>query len=214
MSVGQSAFTYTDPMTDQSPTLQRAPKARPLGRSERVGDAVLAATIKLLSESGAQKLSLEKVAKEAGVNRTTLYRRWGNKSRLITWAMLEHASTEIPQPDTGAVISDVVELMMAVDAFFDKPFAPVFFQIASIDARHDPAIAAAVRDYWAGREALAGKIFERGIARGELPEGFDYMSLAEQVFGPFYYRLMTGRRRATREELTELVESFVDKTKA
>jgi AcrR family transcriptional regulator len=54
-----------------------ARRRRPGGRSARVRAAAIAATLAELAETGYSALSLENVARRAGVHKTTLYRRWG-----------------------------------------------------------------------------------------------------------------------------------------
>src|SRR5262249_42882867 len=82
-----------------APTTREAPgRARPGGRSARVRAAVLAATLELLAERGYEQMELPEVARRAGVNVTTVYRRWGSKARLAREGRLERASPTLPAP--------------------------------------------------------------------------------------------------------------------
>src|SRR2546421_3031759 len=83
---------------------------RPGGRTARVRAAVLAATLDDLVEHGYAQLSLDGVARRAGVHKTTVYRRWGSKEALVLELMRERAAQEVPIPDTGTLRGDLVEL--------------------------------------------------------------------------------------------------------
>ena len=64
-----------------------ATRARPGGRSARVVKDVLAAALTAFAESGYAGLSVEDVAARAGVNKTTVYRRWPRKLDLVSDAI-------------------------------------------------------------------------------------------------------------------------------
>src|SRR5262245_52319793 len=57
------------------------------GRSERVVQQVLVATIAELAESGYRAFRMDVVSAVAGVNKTTIYRRWPAKKPLVAAAV-------------------------------------------------------------------------------------------------------------------------------
>jgi AcrR family transcriptional regulator len=69
--------------------MNAAPPAPSRGRprDEHTGEAILATTLRLLKEVGYRHLSVEAVAGEAGVAKTTIYRRYRNKADLATAAL-------------------------------------------------------------------------------------------------------------------------------
>ena len=60
---------------------------RPGGRTARIRAAVLEATVSALIEHGYDGLTMERIADRAGVNKTTLYRRWGSRAGLVVDAV-------------------------------------------------------------------------------------------------------------------------------
>ncbi|MET0361914.1 MAG: helix-turn-helix domain-containing protein [Sphingobium sp.] len=65
---------------------------KPLYGAQPVGDPILDAAAVCIQRKGFDNTSLEEVASEAGVSRTTLYRRFGNRESLFTsllWARAE-----------------------------------------------------------------------------------------------------------------------------
>src|SRR5262249_40598485 len=81
-------------------------RARIGGRSERVVRAVLAATTAELGRVGYAALRMEDVATTAGVNKTTVYRRWPTKADLVGAAMRGLGAPAQPAPDTGSLRGD------------------------------------------------------------------------------------------------------------
>src|SRR3954471_19906068 len=68
-------------------------------RSESIRAAILEATVTLLQDTTVQKLSIEAIAKQAGVGKTTIYRWWPSKAAVVIDAFMEHhlVNTPIPQ---------------------------------------------------------------------------------------------------------------------
>src|SRR5579862_7114745 len=95
-----------------APTRRGEPgtRRRPGGRTARATQAILAAVIDELAETGYAALSLDRVAARAGVHRATVYRRWASKEALTADAVLASAAQDVPPPDTGTLRGDLREL--------------------------------------------------------------------------------------------------------
>ena len=68
-------------------------------RSETSRKAILEATSELLAETTVQKLSIEAIAKRAGVGKTTIYRWWPSKAAVVIDAFIEHHLVHTPIRD-------------------------------------------------------------------------------------------------------------------
>src|SRR4051794_34536772 len=84
--------------------------ARP--RDQNVTDAAHAATIRLLGEVGYAGVTMELVAREAGVGKPALYRRYRDKPQLVVGAIL---ATKLP-PLEGDDIGDTLGEMRVAAA--------------------------------------------------------------------------------------------------
>jgi AcrR family transcriptional regulator len=82
-------------------------RKRPGGRSERVRSAVVMAALEELARGGYSSFSCESVAERAGVNKTTVYRRWGTRENLMLDAMVEGARVSVPILDTRVASSQI-----------------------------------------------------------------------------------------------------------
>jgi AcrR family transcriptional regulator len=169
---------------------QHAPRKRPGGRSARVRAAVLEAALEELAAVGYGSLSLDGVARRAGVHKTTLYRRWGNRENLILDAMLDRGAERVPIPDTGSLRSDLAELGKAIAASVRAPEVEGTTRAIASIADRDSPLAEASRRFWAIRLELDGQVVERAIARGEIPPDTDPALVVEAVIAPIYFRLL------------------------
>lgn len=162
-------------------------KGRP--RSPEASRAILAATIDTLADIGFDGLTMEAVAARAGVGKTTVYRRWGSKEKLVQ-AAIEAIVRGIAIPDTGNVREDLLSLEReAVAVYRGKP-GRVMPGLVSAMARY-PQLADAVRqDFLESRREGLRAVLLRGIERGEVREDADLELALDFLGGPLFYRLL------------------------
>jgi AcrR family transcriptional regulator len=171
--------------------------------------AAIAATLAELAEGGYASLSLERVARRAGVHKTTLYRRWGTREDLVLEAMLERAAEHIAVPDTGSLRKDLLELARTAAANAASPEVAAMARAVAAESPHDSRLAAANRRFWDERLALAGAIVERAIERGEVAAGTDPRQVIEAVLGPIHLRLLLTGEPVDRSFLEGIVDLVV-----
>jgi AcrR family transcriptional regulator len=164
---------------------------RPGGRSARVRAAVLAAARELLSE-GYPELSVERIALAAGVNKTTVYRRWNDLEGVLGDLLSEYAAAVVPIPDTGDLDRDLAELALMIRRGMGGEPGELIAGLAAAAPRNERA-AQVVRDFFGERFGLAQAIIEHAVARGELPAGTDAHAAIEIIGAPFFLRLLVTR---------------------
>src|SRR5882724_3495319 len=101
----------------------RPRKARPRtgGRSARVVTEVLSATLEVFAEQGYAGVSVEAVAARAGVNKTTIYRRWPTKAELLGAALFSLRDEEPEAPNTGSLREDLLTVLRRLVARAETP---------------------------------------------------------------------------------------------
>jgi AcrR family transcriptional regulator len=166
-----------------------SPKARPRtgGRSARVVTEVLSATLELFAQHGYAGLSVEAVALHAGVNKTTIYRRWPTKVDLLGAALFSLRDAEPEAPNTGSLRDDLFSVLRHFAARIETPRHRAILH-AFLLGNSDPDILALVRRMRDERPTIANVIFERAIKRRELPKGSDLSLMAAALVGPIYNR--------------------------
>jgi AcrR family transcriptional regulator len=174
-------------------------------RSERAKSAILKAAGELLVEQGLRAMTVESVARRAGVSKKTIYRWWPNKGILALDAFYEDWSSAQQDltPDTGTLLGDLRRRARAtVRLMTSERLGPVFAALLG-EAQGDDALADAVREHvLEPLRAQARAIFRRAIARGELRADTDVEVAIDLFQGPLFLRLLYTR--------SPLQETFAD----
>jgi AcrR family transcriptional regulator len=163
---------------------------RPGGRTARTRKVVFDATLAELASRSYDQISVETVAMRAGVHKTTIYRRWGTKDRLVAEALQEAAESRIEVPDTGDIDDDLRTLAHAVQATLSIRVGVATVRALVSGAQDSPEVEQIARGFWAARLAQVGPIVERAVEREQLPRGTSAAEVIEYVAAPLYYRLL------------------------
>lgn len=144
-------------------------------------EAVYAATRKELASSGYSRFSLSVVAKRAGVDHATVYRRWPTKGALVLAAVGATISVEDP-PRPGSLRGDLLFLTRRLAAWVDSPVGAAVSRALAAEL-DDPEVLALSRDARLKLHVPWGAAVQRAIARGEVPAKTDPSLVAEVITG-------------------------------
>lgn len=170
---------------------KRAPRRAGRPRSEPARLAVLAAALEIAARDGPQKLSMDAIARRAGVSKDTLYRWWPSKTEVILEALSERGQETIPLPDTGSLAGDLGGFLRATVASADLATQALLRAIAAEAASH-PDMAMIIRDrFLVGRRNALTRILQRAVSRGELRQEEVELTV-DLVYGSLWYRLIFG----------------------
>ena len=159
-------------------------------RSERARRAVLAAAARLIEADGSARLTMEAIARGAGVSRQTVYRWWSSPGEVVLEALTEGAAEIAPPPQTGALETDLRQLIRQTVAGANRNAGMLAAVMA--EAQRDPGFGELFRTgFLARRREVARRVLEDAQARGELAAGVDLDFLAEVVFGLLWYRILS-----------------------
>ena len=184
--------------------LKKAKTTRPGGRSARVRAAVIESLLGELSDHGFGETTMEGIARRAGVNKTTLYRRWGSRENLLLDAMLELGERRVPIPDTGSLREDLLTVGREIVANVTRPDTIGLVHALAAEAHQNPELIAAARAFWEVRFSLLEEMVARAVERGELPAGTDPKPILEGLLGGIYLRLLVTREPLDDEFLVGL----------
>lgn len=163
------------------------------GRSARVRETVLRATLQVVAEQGADAVSIGEIARQAGVHETSIYRRWRTKEHLILDALLDYSQQQLPVPDTGTLRDDLVAFATSVTNYLASPLGQTLARSMAV-ADDDVALAATRGQFWQSRFDLARVIVERATSRGELPADVDPAMALELLIAPLHFRALLTRQ--------------------
>jgi AcrR family transcriptional regulator len=169
--------------------LRRSAMQRPGGRTSEVTDRIFAATVHLLEQGGISAVTFQQVAKQSGVGRATLYRRWSDPALLVSDALAETAADRVRIADTGSLRGDLLAILRQIGLFIDSPTGRAAI-IAGLNARQDPAFEKHASRFWQRRRNDISPVFERAVARAELSPEADTDALFGLVAGALYARMI------------------------
>src|SRR4051812_43421090 len=191
--------------TSSSPTEQvRRGRGRP--RDPETDRRITAAAAELMLQRGFDRTTVDDVAARAGVGKPPVYRRWPSKEDLAVAAMETLYSTEMPEPDTGSIRTDLAESYRAVLMFVNTPEGAAFLRTSIAESVRDERIAALYRASTERREAQSRRTFERAIERGEVRPDIDIDSAVQWLGGLLAVRAITHRPMPSVEETEALVD--------
>ena len=173
-------------------------------RSEEAHQAILDATLELLSEVGFSALTVEGVAQRAGVGKATIYRRWPSKLPLVVEAF--GGLPRLEEADTGDLAGDLKTMLRGyLQLFNSTPLATVLPSLAG-ERAHNPELSKLFDPVITGRRQPLVHALERGVARGELPEDLDLELAADLIVGPIAVTLFFKGGRVSPKMVGPVVE--------
>jgi AcrR family transcriptional regulator len=181
-------------------------------RSEARKRAILQAAFDLLGERGLEATSMDAVADRAGVSKATIYRWWDSKELLALDALYAHWDVALPAArQTGSVRAEMLALVRPWARLAAAgPSARILTALLA-RANSDPEFGRAYRaQFLEPRRAQARAMFDRAIARGEIPAGTDVEVALDLVWGPLYHRLFQGHAPLNERFASRVVNTALD----
>ena len=176
-----------------------APKpGRP--RNPQTDQSILQTALKLLMERGYAGLSIERVASEAGVGKTTIYRRYASKEELAVAAVGALKDELGPTPDTGSTRNDVVEMIIMNQSAMEK--GPGFAMIGAllVEESRNPGLLELFREriIKPRRDDMIA-VLQRGVERGEIRSDVELEVVVHAIFGSVLARHLSGSSGSRRQ---------------
>lgn len=187
---------------------QAAPRRSPVGAAAYRPEVTTALTRALMEEwarVGYSALSLEAVAKRAGVGKAALYRRWPSKLAMVSESFATLSLVAGPLPDRGSFPADLDAALRELRRLLRHPLVRRILPDLHAEMPRSPELARLVRRHvQAPRRARLAELVERAKIRRELPPGCDADTAAELIVAPLYWRLVVAGGRADDAWLDEV----------
>lgn len=169
-----------------APATARGARGRP--RREGLDDAILDACFAVMSAVGYAGMSVDTVARRAGVTRPTIYRRWHGKEELAVAALSRAQGGIVDLPDTGDVRVDLTAQLRSLCQTLTRPHGMAVIGSVLAEEHTAPALLAGFRDQVvAPRRAPIHRILDR-LGHGEPTTE----ALADLLVGSCYARYVAG----------------------
>jgi len=143
-------------------------------------------------------LTMERVAAESGVAKTTLYRRWPTKAALCMDLYLGISGRELNMPDTGDVASDLRHIINPVVHLQTRTVAGPAFLGLIAEAQVNPGSRKAfLAEFAERRREVTRAVLKRAIQRREIRAGTDIDLFIDALGGAVTFRLLQGHAPLT-----------------
>jgi len=177
-------------------------------RSTRSQEAIITATDLLLQEKGGTGLTIEAIAKRAGVGKPTIYRWWPSLADLVLEVLLHQADAQIGVPQFRSLRETLGQfLRQSMKVIADG--AGVHLRFLMAYAQQNDAFRERFREnFTAKRRAVLRSLFLEAARRGQIGSERDLDLLVDIVFGAMWFRLLIGHGamdESFADELTEVI---------
>ena len=185
------------------------PKTRGRQRSSESEEAIRTATLQLLKEKPLREITIEAIARKAGVGKMTIYKWWPSRGAVAIDAYFHRFVQTTIFPDSGNTVVDVTTQVLHLIETFRGRAGEVMAELLG-QAQLDPALRDVLRERWLQpRRAFSTAVLQRGIDRGEIRSDVTVSIVLDEIYGPVYFRLMTRLHPLTDEFATELVQNVL-----
>lgn len=173
-------------------------------RRPQITDALARTFFEEWARVGYSALSLDAVARKAGVGKAALYRRWRSKADMAHDLVSQLTRTvpgRLESGDCGSLEADLYAMGLAGRRLMRHPLVRRIMPDLYAAMAWEPALAAALRPTSAASAIKVKTLVDRAIARGELSQEVDRRLATDYLMGPLYWRMIVLGERCTRAEL-------------
>ena len=166
-------------------------------RSTAAREAILDATARLFHAQGYDRLTIEGIAKEAGVGKQTIYRWWPSRGALIADCLVDGRLIPVnfEVPDTGDLLADVETWLRLVLAILEAPQGEALLRSLVAAAADDAGVGAHLGESLGVEKHLSERL-RSGIRDGQLPDDAPVAQIGKAILGAI---IVESLGRETRE---------------
>jgi TetR/AcrR family transcriptional regulator of autoinduction and epiphytic fitness len=167
-------------------------------RQARTRTRVLAAARTVLRRDGLGGATIDAIATEAGVARSTVYRNWATREEVLA-AAFDDAIGPPTSTDPELPLRDRLERVLRelsgalADSEWGRALPAV---VAAIDA--EPSLAHRYGRLTLERRTALSALLAEAVERGELPRGTKVDDLIDALVGPLFYRRLIRQTATSR----------------
>lgn len=183
-------------------------------RDAAVDRTVIGTVLRLLTQGiSFGELSMEGIAREAGVGKASVYRRWSSKDALLL-DVLHSVEQPLPEPLGHSLREDLVSAIEATRRRSLAKHESALLRNVLTQVHSSPQLWQRYHHtFILPRRQTLGLILRRGIASGEIRSelGEDLELLIDMVAGPVLYRATLSPELLLGDRLAErVVDAFLD----
>ena len=159
----------------------------------------------IIVDGGLDACTIDEVARESGVAKTTIYRHFKNADELSLSA-IDSMISDIVVPDTGSLRTDLRAAVLGFRRILEHPSARKTWVTMLGRALHDPDFEGLYVRAQELRHSTLRRVLQRAMARGEVDPEIDLEQAMYFTQGPF-----VAKRFVEFDDLTDDdIEVFID----
>jgi AcrR family transcriptional regulator len=178
-------------------------------RSEESRRAILDATRRLLTHMSVQKISIEAIAKKAGVGKTTIYRWWPNKQSVVMEAVFNQPGYQNFMPQSANAFEGIKAQIEKLSRQMVGKNGRVVAEIIGECQGDIEILKALVKNFFQDRYNSLAYYIQKGKQDGTFHPHVDVEVAIDVILGPIIFRLMSGQTidEAFSRNLTDMVRA-------
>ncbi len=178
-------------------------------RTTRVRTIVLGAATALLVKEGHQAVTPQRVSKETGVARSTIYRHWPDRPSLL----LDAIDTVVAPHHTASTVGDLgIDLKTALDNLRSRighqPFLEVFAALLD-QATQSADLAKAQRRFVSGVTTPVREVIVTAIESGQVDPTVKPDEAVALLTGPLFHEHVLQRDPISDDLIARTIEGFL-----
>jgi AcrR family transcriptional regulator len=154
-------------------------------------------------------MSIEAVARRAGVNKTTVYRKWETKAELIRAALASASEQFRVASSLGDLRADMRALGRQFRTFTQSPEGRSLMRLRLLQ-HPEPEIAAIAKHEHGRQQKQIENLINAAIERGEISRDVDMQLLLDMLGGALYVRIELRNEWVSDEQLESIIEVLMD----
>jgi len=184
-------------------------KGRPPSEMAASHAVIMDAVYALLQEKSVRDLTMEAVAKRAGVGKPTLYKWWPTKATLVLALLCERMAPKLEKPTVLTAEESLRFRARSLIKAFNGTFGRIVAGLIA-EGQSEPAVLQEFFDRWISpRRNATITDLQRGKDAGELRSETEPELLNDAIFGAIYYRMLLRSGPLTRRFGEDLVEQLI-----
>ncbi len=166
------------------------PKGRP--RDLRATRLIQAVALELAYAGGIGNATVERIAEEAGVAKTTIYRRWPNAAAIVMAGFLEEIGPLVTYEGRRSIVATVKSNIRHLVRAMQGRRGDLLRHLVGAVQTSEELKEAFLGQLIMPRREEARAAFQRAIAAGELAPHTDVDIILDLLYGAVYYRLFVS----------------------
>ena len=184
-------------------------KGRPPSEMAASHGHIMDVVYALLQEQSVRDLTMEAVAKNAGVGKPTLYKWWPTKATLVLAMLCERMAPKLEKPTVLSAEESLRFRVRSLINAFNGPFGNIVAGLIAEGQSERAGLQEFFERWVSPRRNATIADLQRGKDAGELRSETEPELVNDAIFGAIYYRMLLRSGPLTRQFGEELVEQVI-----